>query len=163
MRLKELIAYLATKDSDAVAINGFGSAHSYRGWYEQLAFEPVNQTTAGEMLGHAKSALGKEFYGWKGGEYLMNGGSFVNIAKQGDCGSDDDITVERLDAMFNAPQQRTAEQSSRTLAWVGLTDAEVEEEWVKMCGPQRWAMHAVYARAIEAKLKAKNERLEKNT
>ena len=46
--------------------------------------------------------------------------------------------------------QRTAEQSSRTLAWVGLTDEEVErlahhELWVK-----------IFIREIEEKLRSKN-------
>ena len=50
----------------------------------------------------------------------------------------------KVDAMF---AQRT---------WVGLTDEEIEKEWVKMCGPQSWARHKVYGRAIEAKLKEKN-------
>ena len=48
---------------------------------------------------------------------------------------------------MNPPQQRT---------WVGLTPEEIEAVWVEMCGPQRWAMHSVYARKLEAKLKEKN-------
>ncbi len=100
MRLKHLIKYLENKSPDAVAIKGFGTPHSYRGWYEQLAFAPTEKTTAEEMLRHAKSALGKTFYGWKGGEYQMNGDTFVNIANHGECGDNDEITEERLDAMF---------------------------------------------------------------
>ncbi len=113
MRLKDLISYLEFKDENAIAVNGFGAPHSYRGWYEQIAFEPVEQTTAGDMLVCAREALGKTFTGWKGGDFYMDGNSFVNIAFQGDCGQDDEITVERLDAMFEKPPQRT---------WVGLTD-----------------------------------------
>jgi len=47
------------------------------------------------------------------------------------------------------PQQRT---------WVGLTDEEKAD--IAAQGHQRWKE---YAEAIEAKLKAKNERKEKNT
>ena len=102
MRLKDLINYLEFKDENAVAVNGFAHPYSYRGWYEQLAFTPVEKTTAGEMLKHAKAAQGRSFPGWKGGEYFMDGNSFVNIAERGSCGDEDEITVERLDAMFEA-------------------------------------------------------------
>ena len=47
---------------------------------------------------------------------------------------------------YTTPQQRT---------WVGLTEKEILE-----C---RSANHLYFYKAIEAKLKAKNERLEKNT
>lgn len=107
MKLKDLIAYLSLKDELAPAVNGFGAPHSYRGWYDQVAFEPVAFTTAGEMLEHAKSALNKEFTGWKGGTYLMTSESFVNIAMEGDCGREDDITVDRLDRMFSKESYRT--------------------------------------------------------
>ena len=49
----------------------------------------------------------------------------------------------------------TSPPAQRT--WVGLTNEEIEKEWVKMCGPQSWARHKVYARTIEAKLKEKNQ------
>ena len=55
--------------------------------------------------------------------------------------------VTNLQPLYTTPQQCT---------WVGLTEEEIESVWVEMCGPQRWAMHSVYARKLEAKLKEKN-------
>jgi len=53
--------------------------------------------------------------------------------------------------LYTHPPQRTWERP-----WVSLTDEEIEQVWIDMCGPQRWAMHSVYARKLEAKLKEKN-------
>lgn len=39
--LGEIIAYLKTFPPDRVIANGFTHAHSYRGYYEDLAFEPA--------------------------------------------------------------------------------------------------------------------------
>ena len=147
MRLKDLIAYLEAKPEDAVATPGFSSPHSYRGWYEQIAFTPEPSATAGEMLAHAKSAIGATFHGWKGGEYKMGPDSFINIAEAGYCGDDDEITFYRLDAMFNCEPKPARE-------WVGLTEDEVCN-FVSAVWP-REATPADYIRAIEAKLREKN-------
>lgn len=67
---------------------GRGSAHSYRGFYEDLAFSPRRNVTVGEMLDEARSAVGKTFSGWKGGEYEMD--TFVScwLALSGDSSGD---------------------------------------------------------------------------
>lgn len=65
---------------------GFGEPHSYRGYYEQLAFEPARNVTVGAMLAAARSALGKTFQGWKGGDYVMNEDSSVWLAHLGAVG-----------------------------------------------------------------------------
>ena len=49
-----------------------GSLHSYRGYYDHLAFAPSNNIrTIGEVIEDAKMAIGKTFSGWKGGEFKM--------------------------------------------------------------------------------------------
>ena len=80
MKLGELIAQLKQYNPDTEVRLGFGSPHSYRGYYEALAFEPVKNTTIGEMLKHAESALGKTFEGYKGGTYLMDHWTDVCLA-----------------------------------------------------------------------------------
>lgn len=50
---------------------GFANPHSYRGYYDQLAFEPAYGVTIGSMLDAAKSAVGAIYYGYKGGSYRM--------------------------------------------------------------------------------------------
>ena len=88
MYLKDLIEWLEQQDQNAAVIDGFGSPHSDRGYYRKLAFKPVPVTTFGQMLTHAKSALGRTFSGYKGGEYLMDEFSECRIGEYGVSGED---------------------------------------------------------------------------
>ena len=90
MTLGDLIKWLKEQNADDVVLDGFGSPHSDRGDYSELAFKPVEKTTFGEMLKHAESAVGKKFTGYKGGEYIMREYTSVYIGCYGDCG--DEIT-----------------------------------------------------------------------
>lgn len=69
MNLGTLIETLKTKDPDKVVLNGFGEGMSWRGSYDEAAFEPVERTTYGEMLKHAEALLNSVQTGYKGGEY----------------------------------------------------------------------------------------------
>jgi hypothetical protein len=71
MNLGELIQALEAANPDLVVPHGFGNPHSYRGFYDDLAFEPRENVTVAAMLADARSALGATFHGWKGGEYTM--------------------------------------------------------------------------------------------
>lgn len=71
MMLEDLIAALEAEDPTRVLSDGFDSPHSYRGFYDELAFEPAHNITVGGMLAAARSALGATFQGYKGGEYRM--------------------------------------------------------------------------------------------
>ena len=84
MTLGELIAYLETKDQDYIVPLGFNSPHSYRGNYEDLAFEPCANRTVGEMLACAKEALGTKYTGWKGGYYRMHEDTTVWLSRFGE-------------------------------------------------------------------------------
>lgn len=86
MNLGKLIDQLKKYNPSTKVKLGFGNPHSYRGYYEDLAFEPVENTTIGEMLEHAKSALGETFEGYKGGTYLMDKWTDVWLAQDGYCG-----------------------------------------------------------------------------
>jgi len=69
MMLGDLITALEQADPDLVVPWGFRGPHSYRGDYDQLAFEPAANVSVGEMLADARSALGATYTGYKGGEY----------------------------------------------------------------------------------------------
>lgn len=71
MYLKELIEWLEDQPKEAVIRHGFGAPDSFRGYYEDLAFEPVEEITISQMLGFAKSCIGRTFTGYKGGEFTM--------------------------------------------------------------------------------------------
>jgi hypothetical protein len=98
MVLKDLIERLEQEDPAKVVPIGFSHPHSYRGYYEELAFEPTENVTVGEMLASAKSALGKKFEGYKGGTYKMNEYTTVNLAEYGHTG--ESIGTVLLDYML---------------------------------------------------------------
>lgn len=83
MTLGELIETLEGADPDLVVPWGFTNPHSYRGYYEQLAFSPASNVTIGAMLADAKSALNATFQGWKGGDYTMHKHTDCWIAIEG--------------------------------------------------------------------------------
>lgn len=86
MTLGELIEFLETKDLDKIVPLGFYNPHSYRGNYYDLAFEPKENVTVGQMLASARDAGGKTYNGWKGGEYKMDEYTDVWLAEQGSTG-----------------------------------------------------------------------------
>lgn len=71
MYLKDLIAFLEKRNPNTHVRFGFGRGDSYRGYYQDLAFEPKMNTTVGQMLREAKIALGGTYGGYKGGEFRM--------------------------------------------------------------------------------------------
>ncbi len=86
MILEDLIGFLEKQDLDKVIPVGFNNPHSYRGSYYDLAFEPKENVTFGEMLSCAKEALGTTYIGWKGGDFEMNECTDVHIAFEGETG-----------------------------------------------------------------------------
>ena len=94
MTLSELILFLESCDKKKIVKNGFSTPHSDRGYYENLAFTPAEDVTIESMLEYSKSALGKEFYGWKGGLFLMTEFTKVFIGEDGCSGYE--ITYKNL-------------------------------------------------------------------
>lgn len=86
MTLHELTDWLEKQDPKLVVKDGFGSPHSDRGYYENLAFTPQHEGVIGSMLEYAKMANGAVFYGYKGGDYKMGSGTKVFIGEWGSCG-----------------------------------------------------------------------------
>lgn len=61
--------------------------HSYRGYYSDLAFEEVdNPQTAGELLRECREANGRDFTGYKGGDFRMHNDTPLWGAERGRCG-----------------------------------------------------------------------------
>lgn len=86
MTLSDLIKRLEAAPQGDILRLGFRRAHSYRGYYEQLAFEPAKDVRVSDMLATAQSALGATFDGWKGGEYTMDEYTEVWLAYVGTTG-----------------------------------------------------------------------------
>ncbi len=86
MTLGKMITALEKMPSDSEVIN-LSRPHSYRGYYCDLAFENDEETCrAGELLAVCKSAMGKVFEGYKGGDYIMKESTPVWIAEYGCSG-----------------------------------------------------------------------------
>jgi hypothetical protein len=71
MYLIDIVEALEAADQTHVAPIGLGEPHSFRGYYEDLAFEPERNVSVAYMLANAKKAMGSTYSGWKGGEYVM--------------------------------------------------------------------------------------------
>jgi len=68
LTLGDLIKVLEDLPEDSVL--ALGKLDSYRGYYCDLAFSPGNNT-AGDVLTECRSAMGKAFTGYKGGDFVM--------------------------------------------------------------------------------------------
>lgn len=95
MVLDDLIELLEWFPRERVVLNGIGNPHSWRGDYNELAFEPIGKTSVGDILDAATSAHGATFEGWKGGEYKMDGGTTIHIEHEGNY-SDNDTALKML-------------------------------------------------------------------
>lgn len=96
--LGQLIEELKKIDANRIIKFGFARPHSYRGYYDELAFEPRKNVTAGSMLACAESAVGNVFSGYKGGDYTMTELTDCWIANYGCCGVG--LSPELLGWMF---------------------------------------------------------------
>lgn len=107
MTLSEIIGFLEEQPPEKVVPVGFEGPHSYRGYYQDLAFEPACGITVGEMLNAARSALGKTYCGYKGGEYTVDGYTTCWIAEYGCCGE----SVGQLLLEYMCGEHTTDEES----------------------------------------------------
>jgi hypothetical protein len=86
MTLGQLIEALEAMPRDARI--ELGEPNSYRGYYEDLSFEPTSETrTVAEALEMIRSeCMGQVFYGYKGGEYVMGAKTPIWLAAYGCTG-----------------------------------------------------------------------------
>ena len=88
INLAELIEELEKLPQDKFVSHGFHNPHSYRGYYQELAFEPKKDAKISGMLACAKDALGSTYTGWKGGEFTMKEWTECYITEEGSGGGD---------------------------------------------------------------------------
>lgn len=99
MTLGDVIERLKELNPDQV-ITGMGELESYRGYYSDLAFEPINvEESASSILKRCEEAMGQVFTGYKGGEFVMGAKTPMWIAFHGSLGSklmaiNDDGTIQ---------------------------------------------------------------------
>ena len=86
MTLGALIKALEAMPSN-IQVTNLKSPHSYRGYYEDLAFELCGGTRpAKDLLTECKDAMGGVFVGYKGGDFVMGALTPVWVADYGCCG-----------------------------------------------------------------------------
>lgn len=96
------------KDKNYVPSNerkrwGVGKGDSYRGYYSDVAFEPMpvaGGATVGLLLKECRNLLGSEVSGYKGGEFLMEDTTPVWISEWGVCSGNAVVDVRILDGEF---------------------------------------------------------------
>jgi len=105
LTLGGLIACLQNMPAGTRVAN-LGRPHSYRGYYCDLAFERHDGTRpVKDLLSDCLAAMGQEFTGYKGGDFVMGVRTPVWVAAYGHCGdrllsvrTDGDLEVEPDDA-----------------------------------------------------------------
>ena len=87
MTLGELISALDAMPADA-QVASLTDAHSYRGYYSDLAFKycPSGIRPASDLLAECRAAMGKTFEGYKGGDFVMGKATPLWVASYGCCG-----------------------------------------------------------------------------
>lgn len=106
MELKKYIERLEAANPDQKVALGLGNPHSWRGRYDELAFEPVENTTVGEMLAEAKSALGTTYLGYKGGEFKMDSETDIHVDLDGHWSNGHQLWVMFLNLLLQEDEEQ---------------------------------------------------------
>lgn len=102
MTLQMLCNYLQQLEPNRVSKFTLSNPHSYRGYYEDLAFETRDEPqSAGEMLKVALSALGTTYQGWKGGDFKMTEHTTVWLSEEGNCWDATGLSTFVLNLLFD--------------------------------------------------------------
>ena len=85
--LREVIERLRGLPEDARVQGLDGILHSDRGWYDRSATAPSTEVWDAHTLATVlEDQIGKEIYGWKGGEYYVDAFKPVYVAEYGTTG-----------------------------------------------------------------------------
>lgn len=106
MTLDELLTALGHADQALILPNGFNNPHSYRGYYDELAFEPAENISVADMAAAGWAAMDETFEGYKGGQYTMTGDTACWLAYEGSSGGEE-ITTELLARLLAAGARPT--------------------------------------------------------
>ena len=102
MTLGKMIAALEEMPEGS-KVADINSAHSYRGYYIDLAFERgAGLRPASDLLQECRAAMGQVFEGYKGGDFVMGALTPVWISSYGCCG-------QKLMALHAGGEIETAE------------------------------------------------------
>ena len=123
--LEALISALEAAPADRVVRRGFKNPHSYRGYYEDLAFEPAENVTVGSMLEVARSAIDNTYEGYKGGTFRMSEWSTVWLAWYGETG--ETLGPNLVAAMLRGEEPATA--PGEATGWIAFSERMPEPRY----------------------------------
>jgi len=96
MKLDHLIHRLKNIDPNFVPSVAISDPHSYRGFYDELAFQKYdNRVAIGYMIEMATWCIQRTFEGWKGGQYIMTPETECHLADIGTCSPEEDYEHDK--------------------------------------------------------------------
>lgn len=108
MNLGQLNAvFLKMTDKSFVFTKGFNTPHSYRGYYNELAFQPAQDIKLEVVIKSIDRSYIETFEGYKGGEFSYNAETTCHLSWIGNCTEDDCLRLGSLVA------EMVAEYNSR--------------------------------------------------
>lgn len=87
-------------DPNKVLKIGISEPFSWRGSYDEVAFNILKNVTVKECLDNIEKAFTETFYGYKGGEYMYFDGTVVHFERDSSCYSDGGYAEEIIDEYF---------------------------------------------------------------
>ena len=148
--LGQLIDTLEQVPYDLVVEDGFGEPDSWRGVYAFLRFQPQRNAIAGEMLQHARSAVGSTYEGYKGGEFTMTRDTPCFIDGYGACSDNAAITPERLKRMVSVTVAEPQASGLPTRPKIIEMHIYFEGDWGVFIPSERWEEFQSYVCKLEA-------------
>lgn len=106
LKLGSLVTKLQDAPPEATVAFDFGGRpgepHSYRGYYEDLSFEPEDspELKVGAFLKICRDALGQTFEGYKGGDFVMDESTVLWASPYGSSGGRAIVGAEMQDGRF---------------------------------------------------------------
>lgn len=132
-------AFDVLENNDFVFTDGFNKPHCYRGYYNEVAFEPAKFVSLAEIKTTLNAAMFETFVAWKGGEYEYDENTPVNLSLIGMCNNDDAENFEKLvsfmlNEYFDADQTVAPKKKRKTKAQKQAEaelqrHAEREKQW----------------------------------
>lgn len=99
MKLGGLIKLLESLNPKETLPVGLSNPHSYRGYYDDLAFEPIKkESKVSDILKVVRDCVGQTFTGYKGGDFTMDESSTIWIAHYS-CTADKDESPSTEDIL----------------------------------------------------------------
>lgn len=118
MKLKDLKSHIEAAPNGFVFPYGLSEPFSWRGSYDEVAFDIVDQPTAKEtILNSINAAYTGTFFGYKGGEYTYGDYSYVHFEQSSRDYTDGRYAGEWIAKIEQKPQYSSQQERLVNLAF----------------------------------------------